>query len=116
MHYGDPHDRYKLHPESPVFGRKGRDLYDNEIHFTDMHIQKLLDFCAQQPWWNDTVVIISSDHGEAFGEHDQFLPSPHAPTISAQASRSSPRSSETSSILFGSCSAVASIRCRRQKA
>jgi len=73
LHYGDPHDKYKLHPESPTYGSKGRDLYDNEIHFTDMWIQKLLDFCATQPWWKDTVVIISADHGEAFGEHKQYF-------------------------------------------
>lgn len=73
LHYGDPHDKYKLHPESPTYGSKGRDLYDNEIHFTDMWIQKLLDFCATQPWWKDTIVIVSADHGEAFGEHKQYF-------------------------------------------
>lgn len=69
LHYGDPHDKYILHPEAPTFGSTGRDLYDNEIYFTDMWIQKLLDFCQTQPWWKDTIVIVSADHGEMFGEH-----------------------------------------------
>jgi arylsulfatase A-like enzyme len=68
-HYMDPHDEYKKHKESPDFGNKNRDRYDSEVHHTDAWLQKLLDHCAQQPWWKDTAVIVSADHGEAFGEH-----------------------------------------------
>jgi arylsulfatase A-like enzyme len=72
LHYMDPHDKYLQHEEAPRFGRKARDLYHNEVYYTDLHIGKLLDWCEKQPWWKDTVVIVSSDHGEAFGEHDQW--------------------------------------------
>lgn len=71
-HYMDPHDEYVKHEESPDFGKKNRDRYDSEIFYTDLWIQKLLDFCAEQPWWKDTAVIISADHGEAFGEHGMY--------------------------------------------
>lgn len=71
-HYMDPHDEYVQHKESPEFGKKNRDRYDSEIFYTDLWIQKLLDFCAEQPWWKDTAVIISADHGEAFGEHNMY--------------------------------------------
>jgi arylsulfatase A-like enzyme len=71
-HYMDPHDEYKKHPESPDFGKKNRDRYDSEVFFTDLWIGKLLEFCAKQPWWKKTAVIISADHGEAFGEHDMW--------------------------------------------
>lgn len=72
LHYMDPHDKYTLHAECPDFGHRARSLYDNEVCYTDLWIQKLLDFCEKQPWWKDTVVIISSDHGEAFGEHNMW--------------------------------------------
>jgi arylsulfatase A-like enzyme len=72
LHYMDPHDQYFTHKESPKFGRDTRDHYDNEVHFTDMHVQRLLDFAAKQSWWSNTAVIISSDHGEAFGEHKMY--------------------------------------------
>lgn len=72
LHYMDPHDKYQLHEECPNFGRRARNLYDNEVCFTDLWIQKLLDYCKAQPWWKDTVVIVSSDHGEAFGEHNMW--------------------------------------------
>jgi arylsulfatase A-like enzyme len=71
-HFGDPHDQYIKHPESPDFGNKTRDKYDSEVWFTDYHIGKILDWAKEQPWWSHTAVVISGDHGEAFGEHGQY--------------------------------------------
>ncbi len=72
MHYMDPHDVYVRHKESPDFGNSSRDKYDGEVFFTDMWLGKLLDYCKQQPWWSKTAVIVSADHGEAFGEHKMW--------------------------------------------
>ncbi len=71
-HYMDPHDVYNKHKESADFGSKGRDKYDSEIFFTDLWVGKLLEWAEQQPWWKNTAVIISADHGEAFGEHQLY--------------------------------------------
>jgi choline-sulfatase len=71
-HFMDPHDVYNKHPESPDFGNKGRDRYDSEVFYADLWLGKLLDFCKQQPWWKNTAVIVSADHGEAFGEHSMY--------------------------------------------
>ena len=71
-HLMDPHDQYVKHEESPDFGKDNRGRYDSEIWYTDMWIGKLLDFCKKQPWWDKTVVIVSADHGEAFGEHGMY--------------------------------------------
>jgi arylsulfatase A-like enzyme len=71
-HYMDPHDQYLKHAEAPDFGKKARDRYDSEIWFADHWIGKLLDFARQKPWWNETAVIVTADHGEAFGEHDMY--------------------------------------------
>ncbi len=72
LHYTDPHDQYITHPESPDFGKKNRDRYDSEVFFTDLHVGRLLDFAKKQPWWSNTAVIVSADHGEAFGEHGVY--------------------------------------------
>ena len=69
FHYMDPHDEYKSHEESPKFGKRARDLYDEEVFYTDLWIGKLLDFVESQPWANKTVIAVTADHGEAFGEH-----------------------------------------------
>ncbi len=71
-HYMDPHDVYVKHPESPDWGNKARDRYDSEVFYADLWIGKLLDWCQKQPWWRDTAVIISADHGEGFGEHKRY--------------------------------------------
>lgn len=72
LHYMDAHDVYRQHPESPVWGKKPRDRYDSEVYFVDLHLGKLLSWCRAQPWWSNTVVIVSADHGEAFGEHHLY--------------------------------------------
>ncbi|WP_437738114.1 sulfatase [Sorangium sp. So ce1335] len=72
FHFLDPHDVYMTHEGIEPFGKRARDKYDGEVKFTDMHVGKLLDFVAQQPWGKDTAIIVTADHGEAFGEHKMY--------------------------------------------
>jgi choline-sulfatase len=72
FHYMDPHDTYLAHKEYPSFGKKARDLYDGEVRFTDDWMGKLVDFIEQAPWGKNTVVIVTGDHGDAFGEHGMY--------------------------------------------
>ncbi len=74
FHYFDPHAQYVRHPGSPPFatmegGPPMRRVYDEEVWFTDKHIGRVLDHIASQPWGADTAIIITADHGEAFGDH-----------------------------------------------
>jgi choline-sulfatase len=71
-HYMDPHDQYNRHEEAPNFGNKARDRYDQEVFYTDLWVKKLFDFVEQQPFGKDTYLVISADHGEAFGEHQMY--------------------------------------------
>lgn len=71
-HMMDPHDVYVKHKESPDFGKDNRGRYDSEVWFTDFHLGRLLEFAEKQPWWKNTAVIVSADHGEAFGEHGLY--------------------------------------------
>ncbi len=48
-----------------------RALYDAEIRFADEQVGRLLDRLAQRGVDDRTVVVVVSDHGEAFGEHGQ---------------------------------------------
>ncbi len=48
------------------------DLYDAEIHFADEQIGQLLTYLRRLDWLDSTLVIVTADHGEAFGEHGQF--------------------------------------------
>ena len=69
FHYMDPHDKYQSHVESPHWGKGARDLYDEEVFYTDLWIGKLLDWIDAQPWAKNTVIVVTADHGEMFGEH-----------------------------------------------
>jgi choline-sulfatase len=67
-HYTDPHAEYVEHPGID-FGRGPRAAYDGEVAFVDREIGRVLAALRQSPLWSRTVVIVTSDHGEAFGEH-----------------------------------------------
>jgi choline-sulfatase len=70
MHYLDPHSEYARHPDAPDFGKgAGRAAYDREVWYVDHHIARILKLVDEQPWGKNTAIIVSSDHGEAFGEH-----------------------------------------------
>ncbi len=49
-----------------------RDLYDAEVRYTDAEIQPLLERLSADDLRENTVVVLVSDHGEAFGEHGRF--------------------------------------------
>lgn len=68
VHYLDPHADYLKHEEFD-FGGGARGAYDGEIAFTDKHVGRLLDAIAGAPWGERTAIIVTSDHGEAFGEN-----------------------------------------------
>jgi len=72
FHYLDPHHTYVKHDGHPDFGPKARDLYDNEVHYTDQRLGELIDWTREQPWSKDTALVITSDHGEGFGENNHF--------------------------------------------
>ncbi len=69
IHYFDPHADYVLHKGTPDFGNGMRDRYDHEVRFVDDQIGRLFAFMREQSWGKNTAIIITSDHGEAFGEH-----------------------------------------------
>ncbi len=48
------------------------DRYDSELSYLDTHVQRLLGRLRKHPAWDDMIVVITSDHGEAFGEHGLF--------------------------------------------
>ena len=70
VHYYDPHHEYQAHPGlGPAFGTRQVDLYDDEIRFTDHHLGRLFDDLRRRGLWDKTIVVVTGDHGEGFGEH-----------------------------------------------
>jgi arylsulfatase len=48
------------------------DLYDAEIRYNDEYIGKFLDALRTRDLLEDSLVIVTADHGDAFGEHDYY--------------------------------------------
>jgi arylsulfatase A-like enzyme len=44
-------------------------LYDGEISYADRHLERLFDELRSAGMWDDTLIVVTSDHGEEFGEH-----------------------------------------------
>lgn len=55
------------HPSA--FGPEPMDAYDTEIQLADAQFQRLLDELDRRGIRDDTVIVLVSDHGEAFDEH-----------------------------------------------
>lgn len=68
VHLQWPHAPYKHH-EGHDFGDTAIDRYDSEIAYTDVQIGRLLAFVRDGELQKNTIVVLTSDHGEEFGEH-----------------------------------------------
>ena len=49
------------------------DLYDGEIAYTDAQFGLLVQQLKAQGQYDDTLIVVAGDHGEAFGEHGDFV-------------------------------------------
>jgi arylsulfatase A-like enzyme len=70
LHFFEPHYRYEQPPGAPVFGGDEQSRYDAEIWHVDQQIGRLIDGLRRLGRWDSTVLFVTGDHGEAFGEHD----------------------------------------------
>lgn len=84
VHYFDPHSPYDFREEFEVTKqtgtpdhtkRRGQDevpdalkAYNSEILYTDFHVGKLLDALDKTGLRDETIVVLTADHGESIGE------------------------------------------------
>jgi arylsulfatase A-like enzyme len=69
-HYIDPHGYYVNHPDVADYGPTQMDWYDSEIAWTDQQIGRLLDELKHLPSYGNTIIVITSDHGDSMAEHE----------------------------------------------
>ena len=48
------------------------ELYQGELAFTDAQLGRLLAYLTQHGLADDTVIVVTGDHGESFGEHGDW--------------------------------------------
>jgi arylsulfatase A-like enzyme len=69
LHLFEPHYMYEQPPDAPVFGADEQSRYDAEIWHVDHQLGRLVRELRRLGVWDSTVLFVSGDHGEAFGEH-----------------------------------------------
>ncbi|MCC6214049.1 MAG: sulfatase [Polyangiaceae bacterium] len=89
VHFMDPHFDYVPHrevrldaPAAPpvppgieldATGAALKRRWETEIAFTDRQVGRVLDTLAASPLRDDTLVVLTADHGEAFGEKPRYF-------------------------------------------
>lgn len=68
LHYMDVH-QYKSDAESPTFGTSHSDFYDSAISWVDRNVGELVAELERLDLARRTLIVVTSDHGEEFGEH-----------------------------------------------
>ena len=70
-----PHDRAFLPPGVEPDSRRRAQwqaLYDGEIRYVDQQLGSVLELLDQRDLYDDTWIVVTSDHGELFGEHEEW--------------------------------------------
>ncbi len=69
LHMMDVH-QYAYSEDTALFGTNYSDSYDNSIRWVDSLLGHLFHVLEQRGLRENTLIVFSADHGEAFGEHD----------------------------------------------
>lgn len=95
VHYFDPHtpydppDEYRKNEDYKDKDEKQKSLYKGEIEYVDSEIGRIVEVLQDKMLMDDTIIVITADHGESLGEHDYYYdhgrflyePSLHIPLI-----------------------------------
>lgn len=69
LHFYDAHEPYD--PPEPFKARYVSEPYDGEIAYTDSVVGSVLAVLQQRGLYQNAVIAVAADHGEAFGEHGE---------------------------------------------
>jgi len=69
LHFYDAHDPYD--PPEPFKTHYASEPYDGEIAYTDSIVGSFVEVLRKHGLYQNSVIAIAADHGEAFGEHGE---------------------------------------------
>ena len=71
-HLFAPHMPYSPPEEFDIYGTTRSDKYDGELRTADAYVGRVLDYLRDRGSLEETVIIITADHGEWSGEGGRF--------------------------------------------
>lgn len=57
------HEPFDVPMEPVIKGNDEQSLFLNSCYYTDKCLGDFLSYCKQQPWWENTILILTADHG-----------------------------------------------------
>jgi arylsulfatase A-like enzyme len=69
VHFYDPHKPYA--PPPAYLKASADDAYRGEVAFVDDHIGRIVADLKEHNLFEQTLIVVAGDHGEAFGEHGE---------------------------------------------
>ncbi len=69
LHLYDPHAPYR--PPEPFKSRYPGRPYDGEVAYTDQELGRFMQFLKGKDLYSSSLILLTSDHGEALGEHNE---------------------------------------------
>jgi phosphoglycerol transferase MdoB-like AlkP superfamily enzyme len=77
------HEPFEIPIPAEFPGSDMESKFRNSVYYTDWALAKFMEQAKQQPWWENTLVVITADHGHALpGDDPNFAPSKfHIPFI-----------------------------------
>jgi len=70
IHLWDPHVPYL--PPEPFKSKFNDDLYSGEVAYVDSELGKIFDYLERNDLMENTLIILTGDHGESLGEHGEL--------------------------------------------
>ncbi len=67
------HEPFETPVPAVIEGKDDVSLFLNSLHYTDSILNVLVQKCKQQPWWNNTIIIITADHGHRMPVSDKKI-------------------------------------------
>ena len=71
IHYYEPHHPYNSH-RNLYFGADDLARYKSEVAYVDKQFGRLVNYLEANKWFEDSLVLIFSDHGQALGERGSW--------------------------------------------
>ncbi len=72
VHFYDAHAPYEPPVQFTPVNVSPKSMYEGELRYVDSVIAKMYDNLAAQHVWDDTLLVITGDHGEMLGEHKEM--------------------------------------------
>jgi len=70
IHLWDPHAPYS--PPEPFKSKFKDNLYSGEVAYVDSELGKIFDYLEKNDLMENTLIILTGDHGESLGEHGEL--------------------------------------------